>query len=165
MAKGRVRFDAPALKTWEDVDQALREVGLIEIQIEALEGDLNRRIAEMKDETARKAKPMMDRRDLLGHLLREFVEANKEGLAGKSRELNFGTVGLRRSTQVVIKKVKATIAALKARGLLECIKTTESIMKEELKKYDDATIEAVGAKRKTDEVFWYEIKREALKEV
>ena len=55
--------------------------------------------------------------------------------------------------------------ALKAKGMEDCIKVSESVSKEALKKYDEASVEAVGAKIKTDDVFWYEVNRDKLQEV
>lgn len=41
----------------------------------------------------------------------------------------------------------------------------EEVSKDTLKKYDPATVEAVGAKIKTEDVFWYEVNRDKLVEV
>lgn len=166
-AAARVRIpDQPALRTWEDVDNTLREIGLIDIDIEAMEAEFNRKVTDLKEQLARKAKPLQDRKELLSLRIKEFVEARRPELEPKkSRELNFGQVGFRQSTSIVLRNVKAIIAALKAKGMTDCIVVKEEVSKEALKKYDDQVLESVGAKRKVEDVFWFEVKRDALQRV
>lgn len=163
----RVRAtDLPALATWTEVDAAMKEVGLLEMELEGMESDYNRQIVNLKTELAEKAGPLQDRRQLLIRQVEQFMDSHRDALGSKkSRELNFAVVGFRQSTSIIIRSVKATIEALKSRKMFDCISVKESVSKDELKKYDDGTLEAVGAKRKTDDTFWYEVKRDRLKEV
>lgn len=148
------------------MDKTLREIGQIDYEIEAMEAKYNRKITDLKAALADKAAPLKERKTLLERLIKEFSEAHKDGLDGKkSRELNFGQIGFRQSTKIILRNVKAIIMALKAKGMEDCIKVSESVSKEALKKYDEASVEAVGAKIKTDDVFWYEVNRDKLQEV
>lgn len=162
----RRRLENTALGGWSEVDDTLREIGRIELEIEGMEAEYNRQITDLKEELATKALPLQERKAFLERLVKEFAESHKDGLDGKkSRELNFGRLGFRQSTKVIIRNAKAILAALKAKGMTDCIVIKEDISKDALKKYDPATVEAVGAKVKTDDVFWYEINRDKLVEV
>jgi phage host-nuclease inhibitor protein Gam len=159
-ATARRRLEDTALKSWAEVDDTLREIGRIDLEIESMEAEYNRKITDLKEELANQAQPLQER------LVKEFAETHKDGLDGKkSRELNFGRIGFRQSTKVILRNVKAIIAALKARGMTDCIVIKEEVSKDTLKKYDPATVEAVGAKIKTEDVFWYEVNRDKLVEV
>lgn len=166
VAAARRRLEGTALANWAEVDDTLREIGRIDLEIEAMEAEYNRKITDLKQELAARALPLQERKAFLERLVKEFVETHREGLDGKkSRELNFGRVGFRQSTRLILRNVEAVIAALKARGMTDCIVVKEDVSREALKRYDPATIEAVGAKLKTDDVFWYEINRDRLREV
>lgn len=165
-ATARRRLEDTALKIWTEVDDTLREIGRIDLEIESMEAEYNRKITDLKEELANQAQPLQERKAFLERLVKEFAESHKDGLDGKkSRELNFGRIGFRQSTKVILRNVKAIIAALKARGMTDCIVIKEEVSKDTLKKYDPATVEAVGAKIKTEDVFWYEVNRDKLVEV
>lgn len=165
-ATARRRLEDTALKSWTEVDDVLREIGRIDLEIESMEAEYNRKITDLKEELANQAQPLQERKAFLERLVKEFAETHKDGLDGKkSRELNFGRIGFRQSTKVILRNVKAIIAALKARGMTDCIVIKEEVSKDTLKKYDPATVEAVGAKIKTEDVFWYEVNRDKLVEV
>uniref|UniRef100_UPI003D08A498 host-nuclease inhibitor Gam family protein n=1 Tax=Caloranaerobacter sp. DY30410 TaxID=3238305 RepID=UPI003D08A498 len=83
-------------------------------------------------------------------------------LNGKTKVLNFGRTGFRKSTKIVLRKVENVIKNLKALNMLDCIKVKESVNKEVLKKYSDEEIARVGAIKKVEDVFWYEVDREQL---
>jgi len=162
----RRRLENTALSSWSDVDETLKEIGRLDLELEGMEAEYNRKITNLKEELANQAQPIQERKAFLERLVKEFAESHKDGLDGKkSRELNFGRIGFRQSTKVILRNVKAIIAALKARGMTDCIVQKEEVSKDTLKKYDPATIEAVGAKLKTDDVFWYEVNRDKLVEV
>lgn len=165
-ATARRRLEDTALKSWTEVDDTLREIGRIDLEIESMEAEYNRKITDLKEELANQAQPLQERKAFLERLVKEFAETHRDGLDGKkSRELNFGRIGFRQSTKLILRNVKAIIAALKARGMTDCIVIKEQVSKDTLKKYDPATVEAVGAKIKTEDVFWYEVNRDKLVEV
>lgn len=166
MSKTRRRLEQTALENWAAVDDVLREIGEIDLQIESMEAELTRQVARLKEDLAFRARPMAERKAMLERLVKEFTEAHREGLDGKkTKELNFGKLGFRLSTRVVIKSVKSVLAALRAKGMTDCISVKESVDKEALKKYDEAAIESVGASLKKEDVFWYEVNRDRLREV
>ena len=57
----------------------------------------------------------------------------------------------------------ACIAALKAKGLTDCIKSKEEVNKDILRTKADDVIASVGARKKVEDVFWLEPDYEKLK--
>jgi phage host-nuclease inhibitor protein Gam len=168
MARKRIK-NQPVLRSWAEVDAALREIAEKEIQIEEIEGEMNRQINGIKISAGLEAKPLQDRIDKLGKDVKEFVTEHKEELDGKTMTLNFGSVGFRLSTSVIIPKAKEKVAeiikSLKIRKMTDCINVVETVNKEVLKKYGEEEIIKVGARLKKEDVFWYETAREKLKDM
>jgi phage host-nuclease inhibitor protein Gam len=160
-----VRLDGPALQTWADVDDSLKEIVQCDLQVERFEGEYNEAVTQFKDQVTAHVKPIQEKRDTLGRLVKEFCEEHKPEMVGKSRELNFGRVGFRLSTSMVIKNAKAIIALLKAKRLFNCVVSKESVSKDELKKLDDDTLAELGVSKRVEDVFWYETKRDQVREV
>ncbi|SHJ59725.1 host-nuclease inhibitor Gam family protein [Desulfofundulus thermosubterraneus] len=155
-----------SLKDWVEVDDALKEIGRLTLEIEGLEARYNEKMMAMKEELAGLARPLMERREYLELLVKDFAERHREDMDGrKSKVLNFGRLGFRQSTKVILRNVKAILAALKAKGMTDCIIVKEEVSKDELKKYDPTVIESVGARLKVEDVFWYEVNRDKLAEV
>mgnify|MGYP005841315775 CR=1 FL=1 len=161
----RVRIEEAKLKSWEDVDLNLKEIAECEMAIEEVETDMNKKISDLKLDAAVKAKPYQDRIKKLELEIKEFTEQNKSDIKGKTKFMDFGKVGFRQSTKVVLKNILSTIANLKARNMTDCINVTEAVNKERLREYPDEVIVAVGATKKTEDVFWYETDKEKLKNV
>ena len=158
MPKARQRIEEPALKSWDEVNDALREVAEIDMQIEAMEAEANRQIAAIKDALQSQAQPLLDRKDVLGRLMKEFSETRKTtDFAGrKTLSFMFGQLGFRQSTKIVVRNVKAVIEALRGKAMADCIIVEEKVSKENLAGYDDATLASVGVKRQSEDTFWYE---------
>ena len=162
MARKRV---ATGIESWEGADKVLFEIAHLEREIEGLEGDLQALIEEAKQETKNAVAPLQERKKLLELQLQRFVEARREELTGKSRKLNYGTVGFRQSTRIVIRAAAACVMALKSLGLREYLRVREAPDKERLRELDDATLAQVGARRVVEEVFGYQLDRARIQEV
>lgn len=158
MAKNaRVKVTGTQLGTWEEVDESVKRYGLLRLQREEFEADLHRRVTKLRDETAREVAPIAAEMDALERGIKEFAEAHRPDLEpAKSRVLNFGTVGFRLSSRLQIKSIAATLAALKAQGMVGCIRTKEEPDKEALREYPDETLEQVGVRRVQDDTFFFE---------
>jgi phage host-nuclease inhibitor protein Gam len=166
MGKGRTRIASePVLKSWEDVDLHLKEIGEIDITITELETSMNKQISDIKLANELSAKPQQQRRKRLELEIKEFVDEHKGEIKGKTRVLAFGSVGFRKSSKLVIQKVKDVIKLLKAKKMENCIKVKESINREVLGTYNDDVLESVGVTRKNGDEFWLEPKYETIKEV
>lgn len=164
MAK-RVKTSVEELKSWDEVDRALREIGECEIAIETLEADMNREINDAKSKAEKVAKPLKTAITVLEAQVKAFVEDNKSSLEGKSRDMNFGTVGFRQATSITYSASKTAeiLEALKKHGMTDCIIAKESVNKDALKLHTDKEIERVGAKRKTADSFYYDTDRERIR--
>ncbi len=89
------------LKDWNQADGALREAGLAQILLERIEGDLARRMAELKTRAEEQAAPHQERLAALEEALERFWLARRGDVApAKSRLLTFGALGTRASRAV-----------------------------------------------------------------
>lgn len=160
----RKRIETNTLQSWEDVDLHLKEIGENEIKIEEIEAQLNLKISDLKLEAAEKVKSLKERNRRLEMEMKEFVEANRADIKGKTMDLNFGRTGFRKSTKIIIRNIKNALTMLKSLGMNDCIIIEEKISKDELAKYSDEEIAKVGAKKQIQDIFWYETKREKIQE-
>lgn len=145
MARKRV-IEAPSLKTWEDVNDALRQIA--EEQSKPHKDKIARLEREIKDFT-------VEHRDEMGKT--------------KTKTLTFGEVGFRLSTSISLprakEKLEEIIRKLKARQMTDCIVVEEKVSKEALKKYGEDTVNAVGATWKQRDEFGYDLNLAKLEQV
>lgn len=158
MARKKVTSD-PVLRDWAAVDTALRDLKECRHTLAEMGIDLDRRVDSLKDEYNRNAQPLQNRMKRLEADVKEFVDAHRAELDGKSRALVFGKVGYRSSSRLMLApaKVAEAIAALKAMGRKELIKTTETLDREALKKEPAEVLESIGAYIRTRDEFYYDI--------
>ena len=161
----KVKADVPELKSWDDVNKALKEIGECEIGIETLEADMNREINDAKAKAEKLGNPLKTAISVLEAQIKAFVEENKDDMEGRSKEMNFGTVGFRKSTRISYstKKTDEILEKLKKYNMLNCINVKESINKEALILYPVKEINKVGAKKIEEDNFYYEADRERIK--
>ncbi|MDL2288290.1 host-nuclease inhibitor Gam family protein [Oscillospiraceae bacterium OttesenSCG-928-F05] len=166
MARTRI-IEQSSLKTWADVNEALREIARCELELQDIEASMNKQIAGIKAVAQSEAKPAQARIAALGKDIKAFVEDHPDDLGKKkTKELPFGKTGFRLSSKIVLprgqEKVKAVIKALRIRGMTDCIKTEESVLKDALKRYSEDKIVEVGAALKKENTFWFETDHEKL---
>lgn len=165
MARKRVASE-PVLRDWAAVDTALRDIrecrhALVELSVEK-----DRRIDGIKDEYTRNAVPLQNRIKRLEGDVKDYVDAHQAELCGKSRVLTFGTVGYRLSSKLVIasSKVAEAIAALKAMGKGELVRTSEALDRQALAKQPAELLESIGAYVKQSDEFYYDVEDEPVTE-
>ena len=158
MARKKVTSE-PVLRDWAAVDTALRDLKECRHTLAEMGIDLYRRVDSLKDEYNRNAQPLQNRTKRLEADIKEFVDAHRAELDGKSRTLVFGKVGYRSSSRLMLApaKVAEAISALKALGRKELIKTTETLDREALKKEPTEVLESIGAYIRTRAEFYYDI--------
>lgn len=158
MARKKV-LSEPTLRGWTEVDGALRDIRECRHTLAELAIERDRRIDSVKDEYAKNALPLQNRVKRLEGEVKEYVDAHRAELTGKSRALNFGIVGYRLSSKLVLAAGKAAeaIAVLKAMGKGELVKTTETLDREALKKQPQSVLEQVGAYVKVSDEFYYDV--------
>jgi len=166
MARKRI-IEAPALKSWAEVDAALREIAENELALDDIEAEMNRQIIGAKKVAEQDGKPHADRISKLERDIKEFVGDHRDELGkAKTKSLNYGSVGFRLSTSVSLpksrEKLDEIIRKIKARKLKDCIVTEEKVSKENLKKQGESVVLAVGAKWNQKDIFGYEAFKEKL---
>jgi len=132
-----------------------------------IESDMQCQMLGIKMIAEQNSKPHSDRIAKLERDLKEFVEDHRDDLGkAKTKALNFGEVSFRLSTSVSLPKAKdkldEIIRKLKARKMNDCIKTEEKVLKDNLKKYGEDVVVAVGAGWKQKDTFGYEVYLEKL---
>ncbi len=162
----RKRIEVTQLQSWEEVDEALRNIGVIDRELALIEAGQNESIDKVKKESLDKAAPFMARKEGLETAIKEYCDANRaEFIKVKTKCMSFGEVGYRLSTKIMIKRVADTLQALKDLAFKNCIRTKEELDKEAMKSLTDEQLAQVGATRKTENVFGYTINQERLQGV
>ena len=111
--------------------------------------------------------PLQNRVKALESEVKAYVDLHRAELDGKSRALNFGTVGYRVSSKLMLasSRVAEAIATLKVLGHTELIKTTETLDREALKRQPGDILQQVGAYIRTVDEFYYECEQQGGRRV
>lgn len=169
MARTRV-IEEPTLKSWEDVNDALRQIAEAQIAVDEIESTMQKQILGAKKVAEQQSKPFNDEVARLEREIKTFVTDHRDELGKvKTKSLTFGEVGFRLSTSISLPRAKDKlediIRKLKSRKMTDCIVTEEKVSKEALKKYGEDTVNAVGATWKQSDVFGYEVNLDKLQQI
>ena len=161
MARRKVTA-APVLADWAAVDGALRDIRECEHALTELGVDRDRRIDGVKEEYSKMALPLQNRIKKLEADVKAYADAHRAELTGKSRTLNFGTVGYRISSRLILPASKAAeaIATLKALGRKEFVKTTETLDRAALLRQPVELLNQIGAYIQQRDEFYYDVSGE-----
>lgn len=105
MARKKVASE-PVLRDWTAVDAALRDLKECQYALTELGVELDRRIDGLKDDYNKNAQPLQNRIKRLEGDVKEYVDAHRAELDGKSRTLVFGKVGYRASSKLMLAPAK-----------------------------------------------------------
>lgn len=169
MARKRV-VEAPSLHSWEDVNDALRQIAEAQIALGEIQSDMQKQILGAQKVAEEQSKPLNDNVAKLEHEIKSFVTDHRDEMGKtKSMVLTFGEVGFRLSTSVSLprakEKLEEIIRRLKSRQMTDCIVVEEKVSKEALKKCGEDTVNAVGATWKQSDVFGYEVNIAKLEQI
>ena len=169
MARKRV-VEAPSLHSWEDVNDALRQIAEAQIALGEIQSDMQKQILGAQKVAEEQSKPLNDNVAKLEREIKSFVTDHRDEMGKtKSMVLTFGEVGFRLSTSVSLprakEKLEEIICRLKSRQMTDCIVVEEKVSKETLKKYGEDTVNAVGATWKQSDVFGYEVNIAKLEQI
>lgn len=169
MARKRV-VEAPSLHSWEDVNDALRQIAEAQIALGEIQRDMQKQILGAQKVAEEQSKPINDNVAKLEREIKSFVTDHRDEMGKtKSVVLTFGEVGFRLSTSVSLprakEKLEEIIRRLKSRQMTDCIVVEEKVSKEALKKYGEDTVNAVGATWKQSDVFGYEVNIAKLEQI
>jgi len=163
---GKLRKKPDNIITLPDLaaaDEALLEMGILNLEAEAIQAEAEIEIDKVKVFAAEQIAPKKARMKELELALEAFGKAHREEILPKGRkslELNFGVLGFRKSTKIRIKKT--TLALLKKLDLLPFIRLVESVNKEAMRDLPDDVLAQVDATREISEDFFFEVKREEI---
>ena len=169
MARKRV-VEAPRLHSWEDVNDALRQIAEAQIALGEIQSDMQKQILGAQKVAEEQSKPLNDNVAKLEREIKSLVTDHRDEMGKtKSVVLTFGEVGFRLSTSVSLprakEKLEEIIRRLKSRQMTDCIVVEEKVSKEALKKYGEDTVNAVGATWKQSDVFGYEVNIAKLEQI
>lgn len=169
MARKRV-VEAPSLHSWEDVNDALRQIAEAQIALGEIQSDMQKQILGAQKVAEEQSKPLNDNVAKLEREIKSFVTDHRDEMGKtKSVVLTFGEVGFRLSTSVSLprakEKLEEIIRRLKSRQMTDCIVVEEKVSKEALKKYGEDTVNAVGATWKQSDAFGYEVNIAKLEQI
>ena len=169
MARKRV-VEALSLHSWEDVNDALRQIAEAQIALGEIQSDMQKQILGAQKVAEEQSKPLNDNVAKLEREIKSFVTDHRDEMGKtKSVVLTFGEVGFRLSTSVSLprakEKLEEIIRRLKSRQMTDCIVVEEKVSKEALKKYGEDTVNAVGAVWKQKDEFGYEVNLEKLEQI
>lgn len=169
MARKRV-VEAPSLHSWEDVNDALRQIAEAQIALGEIQSDMQKQILGAQKVAEEQSKPLNDNVAKLEREIKSFVTDHRDEMGKtKSMVLTFGEVGFRLSTSVSLprakEKLEEIIRRLKSRQMTDCIVVEEKVSKEALKKHGEDTVNAVGATWKQSDVFGYEVNIAKLEQI
>lgn len=136
MARKRV-VEAPSLHSWEDVNDALRQIAEAQIAL----GEIKSFVTDHRDE--------------MGKTKSVVLTFGEVGFRLST------SVSLPRAKE----KLEEIIRRLKSRQMTDCIVVEEKVSKEALKKYGEDTVNAVGATWKQSDVFGYEVNIAKLEQI
>lgn len=169
MARKRI-VEPPLLQSWEDVNDALRQIAEAQLALNDIEGRMQKQVVGAQKVAEEESRPYKKEIDRLDREIARFAAEHRADMGkAKSLTLTFGTVSFRLSTSVSIprakEKVEEIIRRLKSRNMQDCIVTKESVSKEALKKYGADTVAAVGATWKQEDIFGYELNLAKLEQI
>ena len=155
------------LETLDDCNDALRQIGLLEVDLGHIEGICDKQVARSKARASELARGVIEKRDALVAHLELYYELCREALEsdGKTTTLTYGKMGRRRSTALKpagTRTWKQVLEAVKARNGGAFIRTKEEVDKEALRKLSPEQLSAVGLQLEGDDVWFYEVDRVRL---
>jgi len=160
--KKRIRSDKSPLipvPDWKHADISVLRVGELQGQIAQLEEDAKNHINNVKKDLADKVKSRQDKITLHLNGIEAFATSHRDDFENqKSRKLNFGSIGWRKSTSISVKKNTLVLIKLFFRIDLQktCIRINESVDKDAMAKLTDEQLASVKARRIEKDVFFVE---------
>jgi len=157
----RTKTNGTVLKTLEDADRVLRELGEVETSLEEIDNTANAEIAKLKEKAAIEGKALRDKHKEHVAAIEAFAVYFRQDYFKdrKSLERPFGTFGFRKAPDAISVSKETAELLLKA-GLEGFVRTKIEPDKEAMLSLDEDTLAAVRASRRTKEDFFVEPRRE-----
>ena len=140
------------LKSWNEVDDALKLLSELYIQKQELEGEQTVKINEIKQSIKNKSEVIQYQIKLLKDNIERFTEENKtEFLQKRTKKLTYGTLSYRVVKKVCFKCAEDAIKALKLLKMDFCIRTKNELDKEQILNCDETILAKAGITIKSDD--------------
>jgi phage host-nuclease inhibitor protein Gam len=158
----RLKPQVGKINTLDEANLVLKEIGLLEKELEGIDAEAHKAIAEIKTEAVRKEEGLRKRIADDSALLGAYAEYNRADLFKdrKSVQLSFGSFGYRKSTSISVKKT--TLELLKKLGKIIFIRTKEEVDKDAMAVMTDEELAMVDAVRKVKDDFFCEADKEEI---
>ena len=169
------------IESLDDVNMALKDIGLAQKELDAIDAKANAEIAKIKEKALKDGESLRTKITESASKIQSYAEYNKDELFkdAKSIELSFGKIGYRKSTKISVKKTtlemlkklldgrklelekaeseeKRNAITVLITKIQSCIRVKEEPNKESLGLMDDAFLQTVGASRKISNDFFCE---------
>lgn len=146
------------IETWEQADELVRRIGDLQGDIAKAEANAKKKADAITAQLAEDIKSAHDGIELYTESLNAFAATHrKEFGAMQSKKLNFGTIGWRKSSIIIVKKATAgLIESLFGKRAASFLNVKVTPNKEALAKLTDDELLGIQAQRKGKEVFYVE---------
>lgn len=169
------------IESLDDVNMALKDIGLAQKELDAIDAKANAEIAKIKEKALKDGESLRTKITESASKIQSYAEYNKDELFkdAKSIELSFGKIGYRKSTKISVKKTtldmlkkllddrklelekaeseeKRNAITVLITKIQSCIRVKVEPNKESLGLMDDAFLQTVGASRKISNDFFCE---------
>lgn len=158
----RIKPQVGKLESLDDVNLALRDIGLMEKELDAIDAKAAKDIAEIKTKAAKDGEELRKEIATTAAKIQAYAEYNKAELFKdkKSVDLSFGKIGFRQSTKISVKKT--TLELLKKLGFIACVRIKEECDKDAMGNMTDEDLKSVDAARKVSNDFFCEANMEEV---
>jgi len=177
----RHKGDQSAIRSVEELDDLIRQIGVIDLAIEAVDADFNVALQELKNKAIDDKRELAAGRNELLVRVQAYTEAHRAELLKdkKTMRLNFGQVGWRKLPDKILgmpgkgsEEMEGLVIAIEAATPFDSfafgeitIHTERYVMKSDLNKLDVPALEAIGLKRMVgDDEFFVQPDKEKLRE-
>lgn len=146
------------IHNWQEADELIKRLGDLTNQIAAVEASAKEQIDKIKADLIEVVKPLEDSIILHTQSLEAYAAAHQDDFGKqKSRKLNFGTLGWRASSEIIIgKRTIENIKAVFATTYKKYLRIKETVNKVALKQLTDEQLADIEARREDKEVFFVE---------
>jgi len=161
MANRRVKSSQQIIpiKDWQDADERIQMTGVLQQRIARVEEEAGLKIDKIKAELAEIVSPYQKAIKVYICSLEAFAVAHPEQFKDKrSRKLNFGVLGWRKSTSISIKKTTLDLIkkVFPGTSAARFIRVNEAVDKDGLAKLTDGQLASIKARRVEKDVFFVE---------
>jgi len=142
----------------EQAELALHRLGSIQRERRSMKSACDHTISAAREDLRVKSNPLSLEKRRLEAALERYAKADRKRWTQKSLKLVHGQFGFRKRPErlVLPKSEEKLLDDLRKHNLQRCIRTYEAPDREQLKLEADATLEAVGVRRRRGERFYVE---------